>query len=45
MAVVSNRGIDLIQGGRKVGGPPILFEKLSAEWVEINRAEFAGTEH
>ena len=25
--------------------PPILFEKLSAEWVEINRAKFAGMAH
>jgi len=26
----------LIEGGRKVDVPPILFEKLSAEWVETN---------
>ncbi|MEN3378778.1 MAG: methionyl-tRNA synthetase [Hyphomicrobiales bacterium] len=32
----------LIEGGRKVGVPPLLFEKLSAEWVETNRAKFAG---
>jgi len=34
--------LTLIEGGRKVGLPPILFEKLSAEWVESNRARFAG---
>ena len=31
-----------IEGGRRVGVPPILFEKLSAEWVETNRVKFAG---
>ena len=35
----------LIEGGRRVDVPPILFEKLSAEWVETNRAKFAGAEH
>jgi methionyl-tRNA synthetase len=45
MAVVSSRGIALIEGGRKIDVPPILFEKLSAEWVEINRAKFAGVKH
>ena len=34
-----------IEAGRRVGVPPILFEKLSAEWVEINRAKFAGAKH
>lgn len=34
-----------IEGGRKVDVPPILFEKLSAEWVETNRRKFAGTKH
>jgi len=34
--------LTLIEGGRRVGLPPILFEKLSAEWVESCRAEFAG---
>ncbi|MDH7796255.1 MULTISPECIES: methionine--tRNA ligase [unclassified Beijerinckia] len=33
--------LTLIQGGKRVGVPPILFEKLSAEWVETNRAKFA----
>src|SRR6202022_2156983 len=32
----------LIEGGQKIDVPPILFEKLSAEWVETNRAKFAG---
>jgi methionyl-tRNA synthetase len=32
----------LVEGGRKIDVPPILFEKLSAEWVETNRAKFAG---
>jgi methionyl-tRNA synthetase len=31
--------LTLIQGGRKLGVPPILFEKLSSEWVEANRAK------
>jgi methionyl-tRNA synthetase len=31
-----------IEGGRRVGVPPILFEKLSAEWVETTRMKFAG---
>jgi methionyl-tRNA synthetase len=31
-----------IEGSRRVGVPPILFEKLSAEWVETNRTKFAG---
>jgi methionyl-tRNA synthetase len=31
-----------IEGGRKLGVPPILFEKLAAEWVDTNRATFAG---
>ena len=35
----------LIEGGRKIEVPPILFEKLSAEWVETNRATFAGVKH
>jgi methionyl-tRNA synthetase len=35
----------LIEGARKVGVPPILFEKLSTEWVETNRANFAGLKH
>jgi methionyl-tRNA synthetase len=35
----------LIEGGRKVNVPPILFEKLSAEWVETNRMKFAGLKH
>jgi methionyl-tRNA synthetase len=34
--------LTLIEGGRKIGVLPILFEKLSAEWVETNRAKFAG---
>jgi methionyl-tRNA synthetase len=34
--------LTLIEGGREVGVPPLLFEKLSAEWVETNRAKFAG---
>jgi methionyl-tRNA synthetase len=34
--------LNLIEGGRKVDVPSILFEKLSVEWVEINRARFAG---
>jgi methionyl-tRNA synthetase len=37
--------LTLIEGGRKVDVPPILFEKLSAEWVETNRAKFAGVKH
>jgi methionyl-tRNA synthetase len=37
--------LTLIEGGQKVNVPPILFEKLSAEWVEINRAKFAGLKH
>ena len=32
----------LIEGGRKIDVLPILFEKLSAEWVETNRVKFAG---
>jgi methionyl-tRNA synthetase len=36
------QALTLIAAGRKVGVPPILFEKLSAEWVETNRAKFAG---
>jgi len=32
----------LIEGGRRIDVPPILFEKISAEWVETNRAKFAG---
>jgi methionyl-tRNA synthetase len=35
----------LIEGGRRIDVPPILFEKLSAEWVETNRAKFAGVKH
>jgi methionyl-tRNA synthetase len=34
-----------IEGGRKVSVPPILFEKLLAEWVETNRVKFAGLKH
>ena len=37
--------LTLIEGGRKVTVPPILFEKLSAEWAEANRAKFAGVKH
>jgi len=37
------QALTLIEPGRKVGVPPILFEKLSAEWVETNRAKFAGS--
>ena len=33
-----------IEGGRKVAVLPVLFEKLGAEWVEANRAKFAGVE-
>jgi methionyl-tRNA synthetase len=36
------QALSLIEAGQKVGVPPILFEKLSAEWVETNRAKFAG---
>ena len=36
------KALTLIEGGREVGVPPLLFEKLSAEWVETNRARFAG---
>jgi methionyl-tRNA synthetase len=36
------QALTLIEGGRKVGVPPILFEKLSAQWVETNTARFAG---
>jgi methionyl-tRNA synthetase len=36
------QALTLIEGGRKLGVPPILFEKLAAEWVETNRAKFAG---
>src|SRR5260221_678859 len=32
----------LIEGGRRIDVPPILFEKISAEWVETNRAKVAG---
>ena len=32
----------MIKGGRKIDVPPILFEKLSTDWVETNRAKFAG---
>jgi methionyl-tRNA synthetase len=34
-----------IEGGKKVSVPPILFEKVSAEWVEINQVKFAGVKH
>jgi diadenosine tetraphosphate (Ap4A) HIT family hydrolase len=33
-----------IEGRRKVDVPPILFDKLSTEWVESNRAKFSGVE-
>ena len=36
------QALTVIDGGRRIGVPPILFEKLSAEWVETNRAKFAG---
>jgi methionyl-tRNA synthetase len=35
----------MIKGGRKIDVPPILFEKLSTDWVETNRAKFAGVPH
>jgi methionyl-tRNA synthetase len=31
-----------INGGRKINVPPILFEKLSTEWVEASRERFTG---
>jgi len=31
-----------IERRRKIDAPPILFEKLSTEWAETNRAKFAG---
>jgi methionyl-tRNA synthetase len=36
--------LTLIEGGRKIDVPPILFEKLSPQWVETNRAMFAGVQ-
>lgn len=34
--------LGLIEGGREVSVPPLLFEKISTEWVEANRTKFAG---
>ena len=36
--------LDSIEAGRKIGVPPILFGKLSADWVEARRQQFAGRE-
>lgn len=36
--------LDGIEAGRKIGVPPILFGKLSADWVEARRQQFAGRE-
>jgi methionyl-tRNA synthetase len=41
----ATEALALIEGGRRIDVPPILFEKLSAEWVETNRTQFAGVEH
>jgi hypothetical protein len=35
----------LIEGGRKINVLPILFEKLSTEWVETNRTRITGVQH
>lgn len=37
-----NSTLASIEAGRKVAAPPILFGKLSAEWVEARRGQFAG---
>jgi len=38
----TREAITQIAGGRKVCLPRILFEKLSAEWVALNRSRFSG---
>jgi len=38
------QALKLIEAGRKVEVPPILFEKLSPEWVSNNRTRFAGVQ-
>ena len=36
--------LDSIEAGRRIDTPPILFNKLSPEWVEARRQQFAGSE-
>jgi len=34
--------LDGVEAGRKIQAPSILFGKLSADWVEARRRQFAG---